>query len=203
GKPRARGDADALLVEERALAALGKKHLVVGRIVDQPGDDDAVALERDRDRELWNAVQEVRGAIERIDDPRVRLVGALAAAAFLAEEAVAGTRLDQFLIERFLGAAVGGGDEIRWTLERDLQLLEFAEVALERARSFARGRYHDIEQCGAEHAVDLFSGLGVCPRGSRASRAVGGGGREPEVRFLLGVVADTLRLFGDVDIEVR
>jgi hypothetical protein len=41
-------------------------------------------------REMRDAVQEVRGAVERIDDQVVGLVGALAATAFLAEEAVAG-----------------------------------------------------------------------------------------------------------------
>ena len=108
GKPLAAGDADALLVQEGALAALGDEHLVVGRIVDQAGDHRALALERDRNRELRNAVQEIGGAVERIDDPAVRLVGALALAAFLAEKAVTGPRLAQFGEQRLLGAAVGG-----------------------------------------------------------------------------------------------
>ena len=75
-------------------------------------------------------MQEVGGAVERIHDPGMRLVGAVALAAFLAEEAVAGAGLGQFGVERFLGALVGGGDEIGRALERDLKLLEFAEVAL-------------------------------------------------------------------------
>ena len=50
GEPLARRDADAAVVEERALAALGGEELVVGGIVDQPRDDLALALERDRDR---------------------------------------------------------------------------------------------------------------------------------------------------------
>ena len=61
-----------------------------------------------------------------------RRVGAGVAAAFLAEEAVAGTRLGQ-LARRLLGLAVGGGDEIARALERDLQVLDLAEVALEAA----------------------------------------------------------------------
>ena len=93
GEPLARGDAQAPVVEEGALAALGGEQLVVGRIVDQAGDDRALALERDRDREVRDAVQEVGGAVERIDDPGVGLVGAFARAAFLAEEAVARARL--------------------------------------------------------------------------------------------------------------
>ena len=133
------GDAQPLVVEEGALAALGDEQLVGDRIVDQAGDDRALALERDRDRELRDAVQEVGGAVERIDDPGVGLVGALVPAAFLAEEAVARPRLGKFVAQRLLGAAVGGGDEIGRALERDLQLLDLAEVALQRARGLAGG----------------------------------------------------------------
>ena len=122
GEPLAGGDPDPLFVEEGALAALGDEHLVVDRIVDEPGDHRALALERDRDGELRDAVQEIGGAVERIDDPAMGLVGALAHAAFLAEEAVAGPRLGQFGIQRLLGAAVGGGDEIGRALQRDLQI---------------------------------------------------------------------------------
>ena len=98
-------------------------------------------------------MQEIGGAVERIDDPAVRLVGALAHAAFLAEKAVAGPRLAQFGEQRLLGAAVGGGDEIGRALERDLQLLQFAEIALERARGLARGGDHDVEQSGVVHGA--------------------------------------------------
>src|SRR6185503_17227712 len=95
------------------------------------------ALERDRDREVWNAVKEVRRAVERIDEPGVAGIGALAAAAFLAEEAITRPRLGELGVEDFLGALVGGGDEIHRALERHLQLLDLAEVALEAARGLA------------------------------------------------------------------
>ena len=97
-------------------------------------------------------MQEVGGAVERIDDPGVGLVGALVAAAFLAEEAVAGPRLAQLGAQHLLGAAVGGGDEIGRPLERDLQVLDLAEVALERARGLARGRDHHVEEGGVHVA---------------------------------------------------
>ena len=148
-----RGDPDALVVEECAFALLGNEHFLVRRIVDQAGHHCAFALERDRDGELRNAVQEVGGAVERIDDPGVGLVGALAAAAFLAEKAVARPCLHQFGVERLFGAAIGGGDEIGRALERDLQFFQFAEVALERARGLARGGDHDVEQSGMVHGA--------------------------------------------------
>ena len=61
----------------------------------------ALALQADRDRELRNAVQEVGGAVERIDDPGVGLVGALAIAAFLADEAVTRPRLGEICVAAF------------------------------------------------------------------------------------------------------
>src|SRR5882757_678579 len=82
------GDAQALIVEEGALAALGDVEVVIGRIIDQAGNHGALALQADRNRELRDAVQEIRGAVERIDDPGVALVVAFAGAAFLADEAV-------------------------------------------------------------------------------------------------------------------
>ena len=73
GEPLARGDADAPVVEEGAFAAFGNEHVVVRRIVGQRRDNGAVALERDRDGEMRNAVQEIGGAVERIDDPPMTL----------------------------------------------------------------------------------------------------------------------------------
>ena len=88
------GDAQAAVVEEGAAAALGGVELVHGRIVDHAGDDLALPLQRDRDREDRDAVQEVGGAVERIDDPAVLVVLAGDHAALLHQEAVAGTRRD-------------------------------------------------------------------------------------------------------------
>ena len=66
-----------------ALAALGGEHLVAGRIVDQARHQLAVAFERDRDGEERDAVQEIGGAVERINDEAVGAVGAFHLAALL------------------------------------------------------------------------------------------------------------------------
>src|ERR1022692_5318654 len=160
GEALAAGDADALLIHERTVAAFGDEHLVVRRIVDQAGDNRVFAFERDRDRELRNAVQEIGGAVERIDDPAMRLVGALALASFLAKKAITGPRLAQRGEQRLLGTAVGGRDEIGRAFERDLQLLQLAEIALERARGLARGGDHDVEQSGVVHGYPYPSPAG-------------------------------------------
>src|ERR1700716_3904906 len=95
----AAGDAQPLVVQEGALAALGNVELVIGGVIDQPGYDSAFALQAGRNRKWRKAVQEIRGAVERIDDPGVALVGAFAGAAFLADEAVARPCLGEILIE--------------------------------------------------------------------------------------------------------
>ena len=81
------------------------------------------------------------------------LSAAFARAAFLADEAVAGTRLFELLAHDLLGAPVGRGDEIGRPLERDLQVLDLAEIALERAAGLARGLDHHVEEGGTEHGV--------------------------------------------------
>ncbi len=140
------GDAQALIVEEGALAALGDVKLVIGRIIDQAGDHGAFALQADRNRELRNAVQKIRGAVERIDDPGVALVVAFADAAFLADKAVARPRLGEVAMQHLLGAMIGHGDEIGRSLQRHLKIFDLAEVALETAAGAARGFDHDVDE---------------------------------------------------------
>ncbi len=178
GEPLPSGDADALVVEESALAAFGDEQVVVGGIVDEAGDDRAVALERDRHREMRNAVQKIGRAVERIDDPAMGFVGAFVRAAFLAEEAVIGPRLGELFAHDLLGALVGGGDEIARPLQRNLQLLDLAEIALEAAPGAMRRLDHDVEDGGVKHvgwiaAFRLVLCEVPCVRGfaCRASRA--------------------------------
>ena len=134
-------------------------------------------------------MQKIGGAVERIDDPAMRLVGALLEAAFLAEEAVAGPRLGELGAQNLLGAMVGRGDEIGGALQRDLQLLDLAEVALEAAAGLARRRGHDIEKGGPQHEdIDVTRGFGkgrwcAWPRPPR--QGVEGSGKRDDAAFRL------------------
>ena len=174
GRAAPRGNADALVIEEGAFAALGDEQVVIGRIVGQAGDDRAVPLKRDRNGEMRDAVQEIGGAIERIDDPAVAPIGAGVRAAFLAEEAIVGPRLGEFLAHDLLGAAVGGGDEIARALDRHLQLLDLAEVALEASPGAMRRLDHDVENGGMQHAIAVGGGV-QCRQARRGASAQGCG----------------------------
>ena len=100
---------------------------------------------------MRQAVQEVGGAVERIDVPAMARVGALDDAALLHDEAVAGARLFQRVAQDLLRLAVGGGDEVARALARDLQVLDLAEIALEGARRLHHGIGHDGHEGRADH----------------------------------------------------
>src|SRR5687767_2866366 len=101
-------------------------------------------------------------------------VTAVMPAGLLADEAVAWPRLGKFLAEDFFRLAVGGGNEIGRPLERDLQMLDLAKVALKPAAGEPCGFDHDIEQGGMEHDLLIwFFGKEVAvaytPRGLEAT----------------------------------
>ena len=85
----------AAVVEEGALAALRRKQLVRHRVVDHAGNHGVPALQPDRKAELRDAMQEIGGAIERVDNPCVRFVSALVASGLFAQKAVARPRFAQ------------------------------------------------------------------------------------------------------------
>ncbi len=95
---------------------------------------------------MRHGVQEVGGAVERVDDPGVGLVGALDHAALFAEEAVAGPRLQQFLEQRLFGLEVGGADIVGRALLGHLQFGHLAEVARQGAAGLAGGVGHHLDQ---------------------------------------------------------
>ena len=94
---------------------------------------------------MRNAVEEIRGAVERVDDPAVARVAARHRTALLEQKPVAGADAGQFGLERALGLEVRGRDEFAGPLDRDLQLLDLAKIAQQPARRLERGIGHDIE----------------------------------------------------------
>lgn len=94
-------------------------------------------------------MQEVGGAVQRIDDPGVGLVGALDHAALLAQEAVAGAGLFEDFEDHLLGLVVGGGDEVGGTFLGDLQLGDLAEVASQAPSGLAGGVDHHVQKGGS------------------------------------------------------
>jgi len=97
-----------------------------------------------------HGVHEVGGAVDRVDDPGVRLVGALDHAALFAQEAVAGAGLQQQFEQGLFRLDVGGGDEVAGALAGHLQLGHLAEIPKHRAGGLADGVHHDLEQGGSE-----------------------------------------------------
>ena len=95
---------------------------------------------------MGQAVEEVGRAVERIDDP-ARLVGIAGNLPGLFEqEAPVGSCMQQFVIQRPLGALIGFRHEIGRSLATDLQMLDLTEIAAQLRPSLARGAVHDGQQ---------------------------------------------------------
>ena len=122
---RALADANAPAVELRALAAARREDLLAQRVVDDAVLELALARDADRHRELREAVQVVRRAVERIDDPLVLVVAARAA--FLGEDRVLGVVVADDLDDRGLGGLVDLRDELVAAFLDDLERLELVE----------------------------------------------------------------------------
>src|SRR5437867_12566043 len=111
---------------------------------------------------MRNPVQKVQRAVERVDDPAMRLVAAFACAAFFAQKAIPRPRMLELLAQDFLRALIRGGYEIGRPFEGGLQVLNFTEVALERAARLARGLDHHVEEGGAKHGRSRDENPDVC-----------------------------------------
>ena len=101
-------------------------------------------LERDRNREK-NGIAWMKFVVPSIGSMIQRMVGvaALDLAGFLHQKAVAGARFLKLAMDDLLAAFVGGGDEIARPLDRDLEIGDLAEIALDAARRLAHGIDHD------------------------------------------------------------
>ena len=135
--------AHALVVKERASALFSVEELIGNRIIGDGGDDFPFALQGYGDGEVRKGTHEIEGAVDRIHDEAVFDIDTLALAAFLAEEAIAGAGLFQFLAQDLLAFLVCSGHIVAGTFQRNLQIGDFAIVSLHAAGGFADGGDHD------------------------------------------------------------
>src|ERR1700685_3524376 len=80
-EPAARRDAHPPFVDEGAATFFRPEHFVAHRLVDATPDHFLLPPEDDRNREEGQAVQEIRRAVEGIDDPAMAAIGAWRVAA--------------------------------------------------------------------------------------------------------------------------
>ena len=128
----------------RAAAAAGGEQLLAHRVVDDAVLDAAAHLAGDRYREHREAVHEVGGAVQRVDDPDG--VAAAAGAALLGEEGVVGVGRADVLDDRALGGAVDLGDEVVAALGGDVQAVEPDQAADDDFARAAGGADGDVEE---------------------------------------------------------
>lgn len=112
-------DPKGLVVEQNGASFFGSPSFVRHGVVDDAGYDFLAVSEGDGDAEVGDAVEEVDGAVDGIDDPLI--VGFLIAAdAFFAIEGVVGELAGDALKDEVLGFAV--------ELELEVVVLSFVDI---------------------------------------------------------------------------
>ena len=143
--------ADRKSVQPRALPALCGEQLAAVRVVDGADGKLAVDFERQRGAEDRQAVREVRGAVDRIEQP-AELRGAVALAGFVelfAEHGVIGKALGDGVAKGPLDRDVDFCDEI------DGAFLVDADVAAERGQLRLAGANHGFDGSGEKDWIEI------------------------------------------------
>ena len=145
------GDAHPPVVEKRAAALGAGKELVLDRVI-HDGMRDLPAIPHSyRHAKLRKAVDEVGGAVERVDDPGVLVFrAARVLARFLGEDRVVGVRLAHNADDGRFGGLVDLGDEIVGALGLHLEAAR-DDCAIDE-RSGAAGRLDG----GVQHRMHVF-----------------------------------------------
>src|SRR5258708_19316861 len=136
---------NAAVVQEGAAPMRSREQLVPRRVVDHAVRELAAVLDSDRNAILRKAVDEIGGAVERIDDPPVFLLPRLNQPRLCGENAVVGIGFLHHLDDRRLGRAVDLGDEIVGALRLDLQAAAVERGAIDDRAGAARGAHGDVE----------------------------------------------------------
>jgi hypothetical protein len=147
-------DPDAAIVELRTSAARCGEQFLAHGIVDYPVFDVLLVLDRDRYREMRHAVQEIRRAVQRVDDPQVVVAGL--PAAFLGENTVVGIGSvcdrDDFLF----GQPIHLADEIVALFALDAQCVDAFHMAYDHIAGGARGTDRNVQH-GMNHGRPRIS----------------------------------------------
>src|SRR5690606_27084280 len=123
-------DPDTPVVQERTAAAAGGEQLVAGRVVDHGLRDLAALLQGDGNRIQRQAMNEVGGAVDWIDDPlefgcfTAGALGPRLTARFFAQQGVGGIGRAQHIDDGFLGGTVHFRDIILGPFACYLQAFE-------------------------------------------------------------------------------
>jgi hypothetical protein len=111
-EPFALADPNAAAIQLRTATATGGEFFATNRIEHDRMFELAAIFARNRHREMRNAVNEVGGAVERVDDPAIFGIAGATAASFFAEECVIGVGFSQQRNNFALGCSIDLGNEI-------------------------------------------------------------------------------------------
>ena len=94
---------------------------------------------------MGNAMHEVGGAVQRVNDPAMGFVRTFNLAAFFHQKAVSGPRGLQLFADNAFGFQIGICHEITGAFLRYLQFFNFTEITAQGTAGFFGGRAHDVQ----------------------------------------------------------
>src|SRR6185436_16655964 len=139
-----RADANALAIQLCAFAAGCREQLLPHRVVDDCVLHAPATLHADRHRKVRIAVQEVRSAVERVDDPDEFVVVA-ALTAFLRKKSMLRIAAPYGLDDVPLRLRIDLADEVVLALGAHLEAVQPVQAANDDLSSAARGLNGDIQ----------------------------------------------------------
>ena len=93
---------------------------------------------------MWQSVQKICGAIQRVDDPAAGRVTALFRTAFFCQPAIGWARLHQIFFDDLFGCQISFADEIARAFTRHLQIFHLTEVFCQATTRATSGFDHHI-----------------------------------------------------------
>jgi hypothetical protein len=156
-QPGALAHADAALIQVSAAALGGREEVVAAGVVDDGLLDLAAHGQRNADAIDGEAVNEVGGAVQRIDDPdAIRILGSMLAARFLGQDPVLGIGGEQGFDDRLFAGVVDFGDEVVDLLLRDTDRFDVERGAVDDRTGGPGGLDGHVEhgvQVGGRHEL--------------------------------------------------
>jgi len=151
---QALGHANPTVIEKGATAPTGCEQFVPIGVVDHPLGDHAALHQRDRDRILRQTVDEVRGAIERIDNPDMLAQSGIAldwaslsvdVTGLFAQNRVAGEGAKQRFDDRVFGCPIDFGDKVVGLFTGNADGVDIERRAGDDSACATRGSNPDID----------------------------------------------------------
>ena len=142
------GYAQAAIIHPGTAITLGPEHLVFDGVIDNARYDRSVFLMGDGNGEMWDAMQKICRAIQRVNNPAVVSVRSLDDPLLFKQKSKGRAGVPQFIDQCLFCFQIGSRHKICRPFLRYLKLFDFTEITHHPARSLKGCVGHDSDDGG-------------------------------------------------------